>query len=282
MPRVSRGSRPGTVVVITSVVCAQSPHEPTSTSIPLTCLGAWNAGTVIEGGPLEPGFGLSGGHSDLLNSVIQTGTDRRESGGLRSGCRRLLNVGYSPPVSCTKTAEPAERPHSAPAGSQVVGIPGLQARPLGGGTSIGTEILLAFKPLWPAGRRVLPRLLPPIDGQVQQPIAVIHRLDAATCRPVSLEDIGCLSQIANDVHPAHPASTQESVERVLGRLPSLVPQVRPSLGLTWDHCGTNNEYRWFSWRDHTPKNRPFAKLKASLGSCCPSAPESANLQFDCR
>jgi hypothetical protein len=32
---------------------------------------------------------------------------------------------------------------SAPAGSQVIRIPGLQARPLGDGTSIGTEILLA-------------------------------------------------------------------------------------------------------------------------------------------
>src|ERR1700730_16173301 len=49
------------------------------------------------------------------------------------------------------------------AGAQIVGIPGLQARPLGGGTSIGTDILLAFKPLWPAGRRVLPRLLTPVD-----------------------------------------------------------------------------------------------------------------------
>src|SRR5438132_6733168 len=73
---------------------------------------------------------------------------------------------------------------SAPAGSQVVRIPGLQARPLGGGTSIGTGNLLAFKPLWPAGRRVLPRLLPPVDGQVEQPVAVIHRLDAASRRPV--------------------------------------------------------------------------------------------------
>ena len=36
----------------------------------------------------------------------------------------------------------------------VVGIPGLQARPLGGGTSIGTEMLRAFPLLWPAGRRV--------------------------------------------------------------------------------------------------------------------------------
>src|SRR5438034_2541713 len=102
-------------------------------------------------------------------------------------------------------------------------MPGLQARPLGGGTSIGTEILLAFKPSWPAGRRVLPLLLPPVDGQVEQPIAVIHRLDAANCGPVSLEDIGSLSQVANDVHHAHTASDQEGVERVLGRVPRHLP-----------------------------------------------------------
>src|SRR6202043_3361073 len=97
------------------------------------------------------------------------------------------------------------------AGAQIVGIPGLQARPLGGGTSIGTDILLAFKPLWPAGRRVLPRLLTPVDGQVEQPVAVVHRLAAAPRRPVSLEDIGSLSQVGNDVKQAHPASNQESV-----------------------------------------------------------------------
>jgi hypothetical protein len=37
-------------------------------------------------------------------------------------------------------------------GAEVVGASGLQARPLGGGTSIGTGIFLAFKTLWPAGR----------------------------------------------------------------------------------------------------------------------------------
>jgi hypothetical protein len=58
----------------------------------------------------------------------------------------------------------------------VVGIPGLQARPLGGGTSIGTEMLLAFPLLWPAGRRVLPRLLSPVDRHVEQSVAVVHRL----------------------------------------------------------------------------------------------------------
>src|SRR5919197_2978232 len=90
-------------------------------------------------------------------------------------------------------------------GTQVVGMPGLQARPLGGGTSIGTHMLLALSRLWPAGRRVLPRLLPPVDGQVEQTVAVIHRLDAATRGPARLEDIGSSSQVANDVHHAHPA-----------------------------------------------------------------------------
>src|SRR5947209_10272698 len=71
---------------------------------------------------------------------------------------------------------------SAAAGSQIVRIPGLEARPLGSGTSVYSELLLAFKPLWPARRRVLPHLLPPVDGQVEQPVAVIHRLDAADRR----------------------------------------------------------------------------------------------------
>src|SRR5215831_8639687 len=101
---------------------------------------------------------------------------------------------------------------SVPPTTQVVRIPGPQARPLSDGTSIDSEILLAFKPLWPIGRRVLPRLLPPVDGQVEQSIAVIHRFDAANCGPVSLEDIGSPPQVANDVHHAHPAASQEVVE----------------------------------------------------------------------
>src|ERR1700722_7810389 len=112
---------------------------------------------------------------------------------------------------------------SAAASPQVIGPPGLQPRPLGGGTFIGTGLLLAAKPLWPAGRRVLPRLLPPVDRQVEQIVAVIHRLDAAPRRPVGLEDIGSLSQVANEVKQAHAASNQESVERVLGRIPRHLP-----------------------------------------------------------
>src|SRR6516162_4033191 len=102
---------------------------------------------------------------------------------------------------------------SAPARSQVVGMPGLQAGPLGDGAPIDTVVVFALRPPRPAGRRVLPPLPPPIDGQVEQPIAVVHRLDAAPRRPVSLEHSRSLSQVANNVHHAHPASNQESVER---------------------------------------------------------------------
>jgi hypothetical protein len=84
---------------------------------------------------------------------------------------------------------------SAPAGSKVVRISGLQARPLRGGTSISTQRVHNV-PLRLASRRVLPRLLPPVDRQVEQPIAVIHHLDAARRRPVSLEDLGPVSQVA--------------------------------------------------------------------------------------
>src|SRR5580658_84378 len=97
-------------------------------------------------------------------------------------------------------------------------MPGLYARPLGDGSSA--------RPLWfPGGRagfgprncallgptcgRVLPRLLPPVDGQVEQVIVVIHHLDTAACRPISLEDLGSLSQVADEVHPANSATNQE-------------------------------------------------------------------------
>src|SRR6516225_4988691 len=92
---------------------------------------------------------------------------------------------------------------------------GREARPLGDRTSIGTALLLALPRLRPAGRRVLPSLLPPLHGQVEQPVAVIHRLDATDRRPVSLKDTGTLSQVTNEVHHAPSASNQESVERVL-------------------------------------------------------------------
>ena len=100
--------------------------------------------------------------------------------------------------------------------AQVVRIPSLQARPLGDGTSIDTvscACLSAVAASRPAS--------PPTSPAARRPssratVAVIHRLDAAPRRPVSLEDLGSLSQVANDVHHAHPASNQEGFERVLG------------------------------------------------------------------
>src|SRR4030095_12853438 len=103
-------------------------------------------------------------------------------------------------------------------------MPGPPARPLGDGTSIGTvRMLLAVPPLRPAGRRVLPTLLPPVDRHVEQSGAVAHLLNAAPRRPVRLEDPAALSQVANDVHHARPATDQERVERVLGRVPRALP-----------------------------------------------------------
>src|SRR5476649_2526833 len=107
--------------------------------------------------------------------------------------------------------------------AEVVGVTGFEAGPLGGGTSTGTGILLAYKPVWPASRRVLPLLLSPVHRQVVQIVAVVHRLDAAPRRPVSLEDIGSLSQVANEVKQAHAAPNQEGVERVLCRIPRHLP-----------------------------------------------------------
>src|SRR5262249_12517723 len=112
---------------------------------------------------------------------------------------------------------------STRSGSQVVRIPGLQARPLDDGTCIGTVRMLVLRLLWPASRRVLPRLLPPVDRHVEQSVTVAHHLDAASRRPVRLKDFGSLSQVANDVHHTHPASNQEFIQRVLRPVPRHLP-----------------------------------------------------------
>jgi hypothetical protein len=131
---------------------------------------------------------------DPSPATKQTYAVRQTAPLFRSPHRRSRAIEQSTPTSSRGLADGHR---SAPAGSQVVRIPGLQARPLGDGTSIGTVRVLAFRPLRPAGRRVLPLLLPSVDGQVEQPVAVIHHLDAAPRRPVSLEDIGPSSQVAN-------------------------------------------------------------------------------------
>ncbi len=55
--------------------------------------------------------------------------------------------------------------------------------------AVGAHLLLAFKPSSPPGQRILPRLLTPIDSQVDQPEAVVDRPDAAPRRSVGLENI---------------------------------------------------------------------------------------------
>src|SRR6202034_4068365 len=84
--------------------------------------------------------------------------------------------------------------------------------------------MLAFRAFRPAGRRLLPLLLPPVDGQVEQWVAVAHHFDAATRRPIGLEDLGALAQVADDMHSADPPSHQERLQRTPGRrVPGLAP-----------------------------------------------------------
>src|ERR1700722_16879267 len=100
--------------------------------------------------------------------------------------------------------------------SQVIRISCLRARPLGQGTSISTHRVLAFWLLRPASRRTLPPLLPPLDGQVQQPIACVHGLHAPHRRPVSFEDFAILvagSKPSASCPPAVPSRPTKKVSR---------------------------------------------------------------------
>ena len=68
------------------------------------------------------------------------------------------------------------------------------------GCQVGEPVLVRVGTLLrPAGGRVFPWLLPSVDGQVEQPVVVIHPLDATDRRPVSLEGLGGLLQVASDV-----------------------------------------------------------------------------------
>src|SRR3546814_17741399 len=52
----------------------------------------------------------------------------------------------------------------------------------------------------PAGRRYFLLLLPSIDGEIEQPVTIVHRLDPAARRPICFEDVGTPAQIADEVH----------------------------------------------------------------------------------
>src|SRR5207253_10971771 len=65
-----------------------------------------------------------------------------------------------------------------------------------------------------ASRRASPPTSPAaVDRQIEQVIVVIHHLDTSRSGPVSLEDLGSLSEVAHYMHPAYSASNQQGLER---------------------------------------------------------------------
>jgi hypothetical protein len=96
VPQVSRGSRPGTAVVVTTVVCAQSPLDAASASILLTCLWAWNVGTADTTCTSSPSVAMAASRCGQPRSAGTCSSKCwNEYGGATSGCPthpRLSNV----------------------------------------------------------------------------------------------------------------------------------------------------------------------------------------------
>src|SRR5215470_18734164 len=74
-------------------------------------------------------------------------------------------------------------------GADLVGVPGGQPRPLGGGAAAEAELpaVQRERPR-PALRGVLPRLLAAVQGDVEQPVAGRPRLRRPARAPVGLVD----------------------------------------------------------------------------------------------
>ncbi len=105
---------------------------------------------------------------------------RRQAGRLSPRYRRLTRRFFPLPLHCAGRSW-----HS-----QIVGMSCLQPTPLRDRPAVATKWMIGLAPaLWPAVGRVFKVLLPPIDGQVEQAVTVVHRLDAATGRPVGLEHL---------------------------------------------------------------------------------------------
>src|SRR4051794_12323210 len=100
--------------------------------------------------------------------------------------------------------------------AEVVGAAGGDPRPLRGGPPVQAELPAAgaAELLRPARGRVLPALLAAVDGHVEHPVAVRHRLDAAVRGPVRLEHAVAVAQVA-DLH-AEVASGSHPVQGRLG------------------------------------------------------------------
>jgi len=116
--------------------------------------------------------------------------------------------------------------------TEIVGASGFESRPLcdrtsarpfrlPGGRAGARPCVRALSR--PASGRVFPRLLATEHRQIEQVIAVIHYLDAARGRPVSLEDFRLLPQVADNVHSADAASNQERFKRDQRRVPGHLP-----------------------------------------------------------
>src|SRR5579863_8317706 len=169
----------------------------------------------------------------------------------------------SPPYRNRRHAESANRP-SARAGTQIVRMSGLQAGPLGNRAPISAVTVLPVRTLRPAGRRILPPFLPPIDREVEQRIAVAHPFDAAPRRPVRLEDPAFPLQVADDMHHAHVSPDQQRVERGARRgVPRHVPAhevavTRTLLPWALADCGVGDVARM--------KKGQFAHLRGVKGA----------------
>jgi hypothetical protein len=128
-------------------------------------------------GPSGEGLAIGGvltGRPDQLWALVVGVDDGRRQAGL-DGCRTKCSFSSATPVGWESRRSLAidtsasgdgtiGLTHLAGGGAEVVVASGLEAGPLGGETSVGAEMLGAFPLLRPAGRRVLPPLLPTIDG----------------------------------------------------------------------------------------------------------------------
>src|SRR6266567_6594027 len=82
--------------------------------------------------------------------------------------------------------------------AEVVVAPGLDPRPLGGRATVQPELATFGTPMpRPAVGRVLPELLPGVDGPIQQSVRRCHHFVAPAGGPIGLEDLVTVSEIAD-------------------------------------------------------------------------------------
>src|SRR3546814_12336804 len=92
-------------------------------------------------------------------------------------------------------------------------------------------------------------LLPSIDGEIEQPVTIVHRLDPAARRPICFEDVGTPAQIADEVHAVDLAAGQQYVARGEDRIPWHIPPheiavTRSEERRVGKECVSTCRYRW--------------------------------------